>query len=70
MRPRTVTVLFIGLSAISIALYDLFAYFVWGVDSTISVVLNEWSFNHPAMNFFVGFVFGGLFVHFLRWKPK
>lgn len=70
MKPKTMTVIFIGLMVIITILYDLFVYFAFGNDSTISVVLNQWAFAHPAMNFFVGFVCGGLFVHFLRWKPK
>ena len=70
MKPRIITALFIGLTCLIIVLYDLLALFLWGSDATISNVINIWAFSaHPLVSFCFGAIFGGLVIHFLRWKP-
>lgn len=70
MSGKAWTVAILGCFFFGLIFYDIWALTVWGVDTTISVIINEWAFSHPAMNFFVGAIFGGLFVHFFGWKPK
>lgn len=71
LKKQTITVLIIGAISIFLVLYDLFALFAWGVDSTISVVLNQWAFTaHPLIVFIFGMIFGGIITHLLKWKPK
>ena len=68
---KVVTIAFSGCTALIVILYDIFALTFWGVDSTISVVLNEWAFEaHPLFVFSFGMIIGGLIVHFFRWRPK
>ena len=68
---KQLTVVVIGLVLIFLIFYDLYALFFMGVDSTISVVLNEWSFQaHPLFVFSFDMIIGGLIVHFFKWKPK
>lgn len=68
---KQLTVVIMGLVLIFLILYDVYALFFMGIDSTISVVLNEWSFQaHPLFVFSFGMIIGGLIVHFFRWKPK
>ena len=70
MNSRVFTVIIIGVMSIFLILYDIFALFVLGGQATISAVLNVWSFEaHPLLMFCLGMVFGGLIVHFFRWKP-
>ncbi len=67
---KIVTVSFIGIVILSIIIYDIFALNYFGRESTISSVLNIWSFEaHPLLTFLTGFVVGGLVIHFFRWKP-
>jgi len=71
MNGKQVSVVVIGVVVIFLILYDIFALTFWGVDSTISVVLNEWAFEaHPLFVFSFGMIIGGLIVHFFRWRPK
>lgn len=70
MSGKAWTVAILGCFFFGLIFYDIWALTVWGTDTTISVVVNEWAFSHPAMNFFVGAIFGGLFVHFFGWKPE
>ena len=68
---KQLTVVILGIVIIFLIIYDIFALTFFGIDSTISVVLNEWSFQaHPLFTFSFGMVSGGLIVHFFRWKPK
>ena len=70
MNSKQISVVVIGITSIFLVLYDIFALYFFGVDSTISVVMNEWSFQtHPLLVFMLGMVFGGLIVHFFKWKP-
>ena len=70
MNGKQISVVVIGITSIFLVLYDIFALYFFGVDSTISVVMNEWSFQaNPLLVFIVGMVFGGLIVHFFKWKP-
>ena len=70
MNGKQISVVVIGITSIFLVLYDIFALYFFGVDSTISVILNEWSFQaHPLLTFIFGMVFGGLIVHFFKWKP-
>ena len=70
MNGKQISVVVIGITSIFLVLYDIFALYFFGVDSTISVVMNEWSFQtHPLLVFMLGMVFGGLIVHFFKWKP-
>ncbi|NVM35905.1 MAG: hypothetical protein HWN81_09935 [Candidatus Lokiarchaeota archaeon] len=67
---KIVTIAFIGCVIFLTIVYDIFALNYWGRDSTISAVLNEWSFDaHPFLVFCLGMTIGGLIVHFFRWKP-
>ena len=69
-KGSKITVVVLGVVVIFLILYDLFALYFWGVETTISVVLNEWSYkSHPLLCFCLGMIFGGLVVHFFRWKP-
>ena len=71
MSKQSITVVIIGLISIFLILYDMFALFVWGVDSTLSVVINEWAWStSPLFVFMFGMIFGGLIVHFFKWKPN
>ena len=71
MSGIQLTVVILGIVIIFLIIYDIFALTFFGIDSTISVVLNEWSFKaHPLFVFSFGMVVGGLIVHFFRWKPK
>ena len=68
---KQLTVVNLGIVIIFLIIYDVFALTFFGIDSRISVVLNEWSFQaHPLFVFSFGMVVGGLIVHFFRWKPK
>ncbi len=68
---KQLTVVIMGLVLIFLIFYDLYALFFMGVDSTISAVLKEWSFEaHPLFVFSFGMIIGGLVVHFFEWKPK
>jgi len=70
MNGKQISVVVIGITSIFLVLYHIFALYFFGVDSTISVVMNEWSFQtHPLLVFMLGMVFGGLIVHFFKWKP-
>lgn len=70
MKPSVITALFIGFAVLIIVVYDLIALFVWGSNSTISAIINVWSYeSHPLINVCFGMVIGGLLVHFLGWKP-
>ena len=69
-KAKVRTAIFIGIMAIVIVLYDFITYFQNGPESTISNIINEWAFDaHPLMVFLFGFIFGGLVIHFLEWRP-
>jgi len=64
------TAIFIGIIAIVLVLYDFITYFLYGEESTISNVINVWAFDaDPLLVFLFGFIFGGLVIHFLEWRP-
>lgn len=64
------TALFIGLICLIVVVYDLLALYFGGADATISSVINVWAFQaHPLIVFMLGFVVGGLVIHFLGWRP-
>lgn len=71
MQGKHITLIVIASTVIFLMLYDLLALGFWGVESTISVVINEWAYQtHPLFVFSFGMIFGGLVVHFLEWKPN
>lgn len=71
MKPNQITAALMGTIFIFLVSYDIFALTFWGVDSTISVVINQWAFRtHPLMTFMAGFIVGGLVIHLLKWAPK
>ena len=57
-------------------LYDIWVMTVYGPDTTISAVINAWAYSYnvdkmnPIAIFLLGFVNGGLIVHFLGWGVK
>lgn len=55
------TVIFICLTILSIAAYDVLAILQGGLDSSISATLIEWSYKYPAFTFLVGFTMGHIF---------
>jgi succinate dehydrogenase hydrophobic anchor subunit len=70
MNGKQISVVVIGITSIFLVLYDLFALYFFGAEGTISVVINEWAFeSNPLLVFMLGVVFGGLIVHFFKWKP-
>ena len=57
MGGKQLTVVILGIVIIFLIIYDIFALTFFGIDSTISVVLNEWSFQaHPLFVFSFGMV--------------
>ena len=71
MGGKQLTVVILGIVIIFLIIYDIFALTFFVIDSSFSVVLNEWSFQaHPLFVFSFGMVVGGLIVHFFKWKPK
>jgi len=58
----TLTKVFLVAGILIVAVYDVIALWVWGVDATISRVAGvEASFDAPTIPFGVGFVCGHLF---------
>ena len=52
MNGKQLTVVLTGIAIIGLVLYDIFALTFWGVDTTISVVVNELAFQaHPLLTF-------------------
>ena len=64
-KMRNVTVIFIFLVIIAIAVFDVFAVYNGGTESTISHVLIGWSYEFPSFTFAMGFTMGHLF-----WKIR
>lgn len=68
-KPNQITAIVIIFGGLFFVLFDVFALFFWGSESTISYVINVWGWNSPLGVFIAGAVFGGLIVHFLAWAP-
>lgn len=63
-------VISIGIGAIAVVVYDLFAFVFGGRRDTISPVIQAWGWSaHPLVMIGLGMIIGGLLVHFFRWKP-
>jgi hypothetical protein len=72
-RPiRWWTAAIIMFSTIALLAWDIFAFASGGIDATISDVFTDWLglANNPAPAAGLGFVVGGLFVHFMGWAMK
>lgn len=67
---RTVTIVLILLSSVSIILYD-FAAWAFGDKATISEVLSEYFTleTNPLIIFIIGFCLGILINHLFGWRP-
>lgn len=67
---RKLSVIILGISLISLLIYDIVALALGGVDATFSDILTKWSFEcHPIMLIAFGSVLGGLLVHWF-WVDK
>ena len=64
MAPQTVTGYFIGGTILVIAAYDLFVWWKWGVDSTISDVTRKANEKWPLLAPILAFAMGCLYGHF------
>lgn len=54
---------------LAVAIYDIIAFAVGGVDATISRVLRDAANEYPITAFLAGFITGGLASHFYWWQP-
>lgn len=68
-KPNQITAIFIVFGGLITILYDIFALYFLGSESTISYVINKWAYKSPLGVFIAGMVLGGLIVHFLKWAP-
>jgi hypothetical protein len=62
---KTVTIIFMILIAVAIAIYDVIAIIYGGTEASISSHLIVWSYEFPAATFLFGFLCGHLF-----WRMK
>lgn len=66
MTPQQMTGCFIGLTALVITAYDLFVWWKWGVNTTISDVTRKanekWPLIAPWIAFAAGCLYGHLFL--------
>lgn len=71
MKPNQWTAIIFLAGLFILVVFDVLALVFFGADATISVILNEWSFQaNPLLVFCSGMILGGLIVHFLGWAPK
>jgi succinate dehydrogenase hydrophobic anchor subunit len=68
-KPNQITAILIVFGGIFFVLYDMFAFYFFTPEDTISYVVNEWAWANPLGIFIAGCVLGGLTVHFLSWAP-
>ena len=61
MTPRHITQAVLLTALLLLGGYDLFAYFLWGRENTISVVLYETAQQFPILAFGLGLLSGHLF---------
>jgi hypothetical protein len=66
---KQITAIVLIFGTIFFVVYDVFSLYFWGENTTISVVVNEWLWINPLAAFALGFINGGLVVHFLEWAP-
>lgn len=53
-----------------ILLWDLYAFIRGGYRVTVSRVIQRWVYSgNPVLWIMIGFVLGGLFIHFVGWAP-
>ena len=55
------TAIFIGVTILSIAIYDGVAISLGGTEASISHMMITWSYKYPAFVFLMGFTMGHLF---------
>lgn len=48
-----------------VGIYDVYAVFVTGPQTTVSAVIQEWAHNFPPLGLLLGFILGHLF-----WQNK
>jgi hypothetical protein len=65
MDVKKLTKIFIGVTIVVIAGYDVFAILDSGTEASISWTMITWSYEYPAFTFAMGFVCGHLF-----WRSK
>jgi hypothetical protein len=68
-KPRQFTAMVLVFASLLLVSWDVFSYFYFGPDSTISVVVNDYAWGSPLGIFLTGFAVGALMVHFLKWAP-
>lgn len=61
MTKKKATVLFIVLTVLVIAGWDVYAIMTGGVESSISHTMIEWSYKYPIFTFLMGVTCGHLF---------
>ena len=69
-RPiRWWTAALVMFSVIGLLAWDIFAFATGGIDATISDIFTSWLglADNPIPAAGLGFVVGGLFVHFMGW---
>jgi succinate dehydrogenase hydrophobic anchor subunit len=66
---KQITAIFLIFGGLCFILYDIFSLYFFGENTTISYVVNEWLWSNPFAAFVLGFLNGGLIVHFLEWAP-
>jgi hypothetical protein len=69
MNGQFITKLFIAADTALVIAYDIFAFWRWGVDATISRVTLRWAQAGATHAAALGFVVGSLLVH-LFWRQK
>jgi len=71
MNIKSLMVIITGILILITLFIDILALTIWGVDATISSILNVWAFQaHPLLVFIAGMAAGGLVVHFFGWRPN
>jgi len=65
MNIRKTTTIFIFVTILAIAVYDVCAFNIGGTEGTISWTMFEWAYKYPVFPFAMGFVMGHLF-----WQMK
>jgi hypothetical protein len=61
VTKKKLTVLFIVLTVLVIAGWDVYAIMTGGVESSISHTMIEWSYKYPIFTFMMGIICGHLF---------
>jgi hypothetical protein len=61
MNAKKMTVIFILIVGVAIAVFDLYIIQVGGKEASISQTIILWSYEYPSVTFLLGFVCGHLF---------